>query len=49
MLARRFERELINVGIDKVNIEGLPTQQLKIEIAAEQMQRLGIGHTLPYA
>ena len=43
MLARRFERELINAGIDKVDIEGLPTQQLKIELAAEQMQRLGIG------
>jgi len=43
MLARRFEQELINAGIDKVDIEGLPTQQLKIEIAAEQMQRLGLG------
>jgi multidrug efflux pump subunit AcrB len=43
MLARQFEQELIAAGIDKVDIEGLPTQQLKIEIAAEQMQRLGIG------
>ena len=43
MLARRFEQELIAAGIDKVDIQGLPTQQLKIEVAAEQMQRLGIG------
>ncbi len=43
MLARRFERELINAGIDKIDIRGLPKQQLKIEVAAEQMQRLGMG------
>jgi len=43
LLARQFERELIEAGIDKVQIIGLPKQQLKIEIAAEQMQRLGVG------
>jgi len=43
ILARRFERELINAGIDNVEIKGLPKQQLKIELAAEQMQRLGLG------
>ena len=43
MLARQFERELIDAGIDKVDIAGLPTQQLQIEISAEQMQRLGVG------
>jgi len=42
-LARRFERELIDAGIDKVEVFGLPKQQLQIEIAAEQMQRLGVG------
>ncbi len=42
-LARQFERELIAAGIDKVDISGLPEQQIQIEIAAEQMQRLGIG------
>jgi multidrug efflux pump subunit AcrB len=42
-LARQFERELIDAGIDKVDIAGLPTQQLQIEIGAEQMQRLGVG------
>ena len=43
MLARQFERELISAGIDKVDISGLPKQQMQIELAAEQMQRLGIG------
>ena len=43
MLARRFERELISEGIDKVDITGLPKQQILIELAAEQIQRLGIG------
>ncbi len=42
-LARQFERELTAAGIDKVDISGLPEQQIQIEIAAEQMQRLGIG------
>ncbi len=43
MLARQFERELIEAGIDKIDIYGLPKQQLQIEISAEQMQRLGVG------
>jgi multidrug efflux pump subunit AcrB len=42
-LARQFEQELISAGIDKIDIQGLPQQQIKIELAAEQMQRLGIG------
>jgi len=43
LLARQFERELISAGIDKVDITGLPKQQIHIELAAEQIQRLGIG------
>ena len=43
MLARQFERELISAGIDKVDISGLPKQQILIELAAEQIQRLGLG------
>ena len=43
MLARQFERELVAAGIDKVDLFGLPKEQLKIEISAEQIQRLGIG------
>ncbi|HEY5739429.1 MAG TPA: efflux RND transporter permease subunit, partial [Gammaproteobacteria bacterium] len=42
-LARRFERELLAAGIDKVDIEGLPDEQIEIEIAAEQVRRLGLG------
>ena len=43
MLARQFERELLAAGIDKVDVVGLPEQQIQIEIASEQVQRLGIG------
>ncbi|MDH3387438.1 MAG: efflux RND transporter permease subunit [Gammaproteobacteria bacterium] len=43
LLARQFERELIDVGIDKIQIIGLPEQQLRIEVSAQQMQRLDIG------
>ena len=43
MLARQFERELLAAGIDKVELYGLPKEQLKIEVSAEQIQRLGIG------
>ncbi|MFT5218761.1 MAG: multidrug efflux pump subunit AcrB [Planctomycetota bacterium] len=43
LLARQYESELITAGIDKVQIFGLPTQQLKIKVSGEQMRRLGIG------
>ena len=43
LLARQYERELISAGIDKVDIHGLPKQQLQIELSAEQLQRLGMG------
>ena len=43
LLARQFERELLAAGIDKVSLYGLPKEQLKIEISAEQIQRPGIG------
>ncbi len=42
-LARQFEQELIAVGIDKVEINGLPRQRVQIGLAAEQMHQLGIG------
>ena len=42
-LARQFEHELLTAGIDKIEIIGLPRQQIQIEVAAEQMQRLGLG------
>ncbi len=42
-LARQFESELLDRGIDKVDIIGLPKQTLSISVASEQMQRLGIS------
>ncbi|MFT5599005.1 MAG: multidrug efflux pump subunit AcrB, partial [Chitinophagales bacterium] len=43
VIARRFERELLSRGVDKIDIYGLPKQSLKIEVAAEQIQSLGLG------
>lgn len=42
-LARQFESELLARGIDKVDLIGLPKQQLTIAVESEQMQRLGIS------
>ena len=43
VLARQFERELLDRGIDKIDIPGLPEESIYIEVEAEQLQRLGIG------
>ncbi|MEM7564027.1 MAG: efflux RND transporter permease subunit, partial [Pseudomonadota bacterium] len=43
LLTRQFEQELLSAGIDKIDIRGLPKQQLKIELGTEQIQRLGLG------
>ena len=40
--ARRFESELLARGIDKVDIFGLPEEEIAIEIPAEQLERLGL-------
>ena len=40
MLANQFERELIQRGIDKVEINGLPDEEISIEIPIEQLQYL---------
>ena len=42
-IARRFELELLSRGVDKIDIYGLPKQSLQIEVAAEQIQSLGLG------
>jgi multidrug efflux pump subunit AcrB len=42
-IARRFELELLSRGVDKIDIYGLPKQSIQIEIAAEQIQSLGLG------
>jgi len=39
-LANQFEQELIDLGIDKVAINGLPDEQVTIEIPIEQLQYL---------
>ena len=42
-IARRFELELLSRGVDKIDIYGLPKQSIQIEVAAEQIQSLGLG------
>ena len=41
-LARRFERELLDAGIDKIDIVGLPEESLRISVDAATVQRLGL-------
>lgn len=42
-LSRRFETELLSRGIDKVEINGLPDQEVGIEIDTEQLEQLELG------
>lgn len=42
-LARQFETDLLNRGIDKVDLVGLPTEDLLISVEKEQIQRLGLS------
>lgn len=42
MLANKFERELSKRGIDKVEINGLPDEEISIEISLEQLQYLDL-------
>ena len=42
-LAQRFEDELLFAGIDRVEINGLPAQQISIEVPAERLQGLGLS------
>lgn len=41
-LARRFEAELLARGVDKVDIFGLPEEEIAIEIPSQQLERLGL-------
>lgn len=41
-LARRFERELLAKGVDKVELNGLPDEEVSIEIPSAQLERLGL-------
>jgi len=42
ILARRFERELIAAGIDKVDFAGLPQEEVAIAIPGHALERLGL-------
>jgi multidrug efflux pump subunit AcrB len=42
-LARRFERELLARGVDKVDLIGLPDEEVAIEIPAHELERLGLS------
>jgi len=43
LLANQFERELTHLGIDKVEINGLPDEEINIEIPIEQLQHLDLS------
>jgi multidrug efflux pump subunit AcrB len=42
ILANQFERELTHLGIDNIRINGLPDEQINIEVAIEQLQYLDL-------
>jgi multidrug efflux pump subunit AcrB len=39
-LANSFERDLIRRGLDKIDINGLPDEEIAIEISSDQLQQL---------
>ena len=43
VLANTFEQELLDRGIDKVGVAGLPEQELAIQISHDKLQKLGIS------
>ena len=50
-LARRFESELLEAGIDKVSISGLPEEEISIQVDNDRLQELelslsGIGERI---
>ena len=42
-LVYRFEDELLDRGIDRINIRGLPAQQISIDVPAERLETLGLS------
>ncbi len=42
-LARRFETELLERGLAKVDLNGLPAEQIGIEVATERLEQLELG------
>ncbi len=42
-LVRRFETELLDAGVDKVDIKGLPAEEIAIEVDPVALEHLGIS------
>ncbi len=42
-LVRRFEMELLELGLDKVDIKGLPDEEIGIQVATEKLEQLELG------
>lgn len=42
-LARRFESELLELGIDRIDINGLPEEMISIEVDPVQLEQLQLG------
>jgi len=42
-LARRFERELVARGVDKVDLVGLPEEEIAIDIPGRELERLKLS------
>ncbi len=42
-LARRFETELLDRGIDRVDISGLPEEEISIQVDNERLEQLELG------
>ena len=43
VLARRFERELLDRGVDRVDLIGMPDEEIRIEIPSSGLERLGMS------
>ncbi len=43
MLARRLERELLDRGIDRISLTGLPEELIRIEIPSDRLAELPMG------
>jgi multidrug efflux pump subunit AcrB len=42
-LARRFESELLERGLDQVQINGLPEEEIRIQVDNDELEQLGVG------
>jgi len=42
-MARKFERELLDRGVDKVSFRGLPSEEMAIEVPQKTLERYGLS------